>query len=252
MKLHYPARGGGGPPPPPPPPPPPTPPPPPPNPPRGGRPRPEQANSRLSTTHDHITDCKLDSVVCAGVCLVVYCGLLLFRPNDRRPTVFGGLGWMAEVHINVSFISALVTQRYPVYVLICTRVPQSKISFILDLPSTVFELHDILRQMHWMTINDGVQWWSTVPQICVTTAPDTYISVRFALRPTVPFLKIANAPNDPRTTLTVKMSCVHETVTLEGNLWSVFLRDHPFSSDLTFIMLHDLLECKIEKNVAEI
>ncbi len=26
-----------------------------------------QAYSRLSTTHGHITDCKLDSVVCAGV-----------------------------------------------------------------------------------------------------------------------------------------------------------------------------------------
>ncbi len=29
-----------------------------------------QAYSRLSTTHGHITDCKLDSVVYAGVCVV--------------------------------------------------------------------------------------------------------------------------------------------------------------------------------------
>ncbi len=31
----------------------------------------DQASSRLSTTHGHITDCKLDSVVCAGVCVVI-------------------------------------------------------------------------------------------------------------------------------------------------------------------------------------
>ncbi len=30
-----------------------------------------QAYSRLSTTHDHITDCKLDSVVHAGVGVVI-------------------------------------------------------------------------------------------------------------------------------------------------------------------------------------
>ncbi len=29
----------------------------------------DQAYSRLSTTHGHITDCKLDSVVYAGVCV---------------------------------------------------------------------------------------------------------------------------------------------------------------------------------------
>ncbi len=29
----------------------------------------KQAYSRLSTTHGHITDCKLDSVVYAGVCM---------------------------------------------------------------------------------------------------------------------------------------------------------------------------------------
>ncbi len=28
-----------------------------------------QAYSRLSTTHGHITDCKVDSVVYAGVCV---------------------------------------------------------------------------------------------------------------------------------------------------------------------------------------
>ncbi len=31
-----------------------------------------QAYSRLSTTHGHITDCKLDSVVFAGVCVVIF------------------------------------------------------------------------------------------------------------------------------------------------------------------------------------
>ncbi len=30
-----------------------------------------QAYSRLSTTHGHITDCKLDSGVYAGVCVVI-------------------------------------------------------------------------------------------------------------------------------------------------------------------------------------
>ncbi len=30
-----------------------------------------QAYSQLSTTHGHITDCKLDSVVYAGVCVVI-------------------------------------------------------------------------------------------------------------------------------------------------------------------------------------
>ncbi len=30
-----------------------------------------QADSRLSTTHGHITDCKLDSVVYVGVCVVI-------------------------------------------------------------------------------------------------------------------------------------------------------------------------------------
>ncbi len=30
-----------------------------------------QPYSRLSTTHGHITDCKLDSVVCVGVCEVI-------------------------------------------------------------------------------------------------------------------------------------------------------------------------------------
>ena len=30
-----------------------------------------QAYSRLSTTHGHITNCKLDSVMYAGVCVVI-------------------------------------------------------------------------------------------------------------------------------------------------------------------------------------
>ncbi len=32
----------------------------------------DEAYSRLSTTHGHITDCKLDSVVYAGVCVVIF------------------------------------------------------------------------------------------------------------------------------------------------------------------------------------
>ncbi len=31
-----------------------------------------QAYSRLSITHGHITDCKLDSVVYAGTCVVIF------------------------------------------------------------------------------------------------------------------------------------------------------------------------------------
>ncbi len=31
----------------------------------------DQAYSRLSATHSYITDCKLDSVVYAGVCVVI-------------------------------------------------------------------------------------------------------------------------------------------------------------------------------------
>ncbi len=38
-----------------------------------------QAYSRLSTTHGHITDCKLDSVVYAGVSVVI-----LPRLSDRK------------------------------------------------------------------------------------------------------------------------------------------------------------------------
>ncbi len=49
----------------------------------------DQVYSRLSTTHGHITDCKLDSVVYAGVCVVSKCGPVLFGPNDLRWAVFG-------------------------------------------------------------------------------------------------------------------------------------------------------------------
>ena len=42
-----------------------------------------QAYSQLSTTHGHITDCKLDSVVYA--CELMW--TCLVGPNDRRPTV---------------------------------------------------------------------------------------------------------------------------------------------------------------------
>ncbi len=55
---------------------------------RGG----SQAWSGLSASQDHITDCKLDSVVHAGVC-GCKCGELfwtcLFGPNDLGPTVVG-------------------------------------------------------------------------------------------------------------------------------------------------------------------
>ena len=49
----------------------------------------DQAYSRLSTAHGHITDCKWDSVVYTGVCVVISCGPVLFGPNDLRPTMFG-------------------------------------------------------------------------------------------------------------------------------------------------------------------
>ncbi len=48
-----------------------------------------QAYSRLSTTHGHIIDCKLDSVVYVGVFVVIKCGPILFGPNDLRPKMFG-------------------------------------------------------------------------------------------------------------------------------------------------------------------
>ncbi len=47
-----------------------------------------QAYSRFSTTHGHIANCKLGSVAYAGLCVVSYCGPVLFRPNDLRPTIF--------------------------------------------------------------------------------------------------------------------------------------------------------------------
>ncbi len=46
-----------------------------------------QAYCRFSTTHGHITDCKLDSLVYAGVCKVIDCGPVLFGPNDLHPTL---------------------------------------------------------------------------------------------------------------------------------------------------------------------
>ncbi len=48
-----------------------------------------QAYSRLSTTHGHITNCKLDSVVYADVCMVILCGPVLFWLNDLHLTILG-------------------------------------------------------------------------------------------------------------------------------------------------------------------
>ena len=48
-----------------------------------------QAYSRLSTAHGHITDCKLDLVVYAGVCVCVNVDLSCLGPNDLRSTIFG-------------------------------------------------------------------------------------------------------------------------------------------------------------------
>ena len=48
-----------------------------------------QAYSRFSTTHGHITDWKLDLVVYAGVCVWVKCWPVLLGPNDLRPTGLG-------------------------------------------------------------------------------------------------------------------------------------------------------------------
>ncbi len=46
-----------------------------------------QAYSRLSTTHGHITDCKLDSVVYAGVCVVLGCCRVEESLNRRLKVV---------------------------------------------------------------------------------------------------------------------------------------------------------------------
>ena len=48
-----------------------------------------EAYSLISTTHGHVTDCKLDPVVYAGVYVVITCGPVLFVPNDLRPTILG-------------------------------------------------------------------------------------------------------------------------------------------------------------------
>ncbi len=47
-----------------------------------------QAYSRLSTTHGHITDCKLDSVVYAGVCVVILMWTCLVWPERSTPDNF--------------------------------------------------------------------------------------------------------------------------------------------------------------------
>ncbi len=46
-----------------------------------------QAYSRLSTTHGYITDCKLDSVVYAGVCVVMW--TCLVWAERSTPNNFG-------------------------------------------------------------------------------------------------------------------------------------------------------------------
>ncbi len=58
-----------------------------------------QGYSRLSTTHGHITDCKLDSVVYAGVCVLSECGPVLFGPNDLRSTVAAAFVTILVAHI---------------------------------------------------------------------------------------------------------------------------------------------------------
>ncbi len=48
-----------------------------------------QAYSRLSTTHGHITDCKLDSVVYVGVCVVILMWHCLVWVDRSTPDNFG-------------------------------------------------------------------------------------------------------------------------------------------------------------------
>ncbi len=47
----------------------------------------DQDYSRLSTTHGHITDCKLNSVVYAGVCEVILEILGFYMWNDTIHTI---------------------------------------------------------------------------------------------------------------------------------------------------------------------
>ncbi len=47
-----------------------------------------QAYSQLSTTHGHITDCKLDSVVYAGVSVVILMWICLVWAERSTPDNF--------------------------------------------------------------------------------------------------------------------------------------------------------------------
>ncbi len=49
-----------------------------------------QAYSRLSTTHGHITDCKLEPVVYAGVCVVILMWTCLVWAERATPDSFFG------------------------------------------------------------------------------------------------------------------------------------------------------------------
>ncbi len=49
-----------------------------------------QAYSRLSTTHGHITDCKLDSVVYVSVCVVILMWTCLVWAERSTPDNFFG------------------------------------------------------------------------------------------------------------------------------------------------------------------
>ncbi len=55
----------------------------------GGGGRVNQACSGVSTTHGHITDCKLDSVVYAGVCVVILMWTCLVRAERSTADNFG-------------------------------------------------------------------------------------------------------------------------------------------------------------------
>ncbi len=64
-----------------------------------------QAYSRLSTTHGQIIDCKLDSVVYAGVCVVIFnVDLSCLGPNDLRLTICADMvdRYLASLKISVN------------------------------------------------------------------------------------------------------------------------------------------------------
>ncbi len=75
-----------------------------------------QAYNRLSTTHGHITDCKLASVSCMQVyAWWLNVDLSCLGPNDLRPTVFGCQAiQFPHVSRKESLIPFILTPSHPV------------------------------------------------------------------------------------------------------------------------------------------